>query len=297
MKKTVIVGTRGSILALRQTEIVILSLKEYFPLYDFKIKTIKTSGDINQKISLQDESVKSMFVKEIEQELLDGNIDFAVHSMKDMPNHFPEGLEIGSIPGREDNRDVLISSSKARFMELKSGAVIGTSSLRRKIQAERLRQDLIIKELRGNIHTRLSKLDNGEYDAIILAGAGLKRVGLGKRITQYFSEDEIMPAPCQGALCIEIRKNDEITRSIVAKINDPSIEKIVLAEKEFSKFFEGGCKVPIGASGKIIGGQLELTGIYFKNNKLIKEKITGEVEDYKKIVEILGNLIRRKIDG
>jgi len=294
--KKIILGTRGSILALKQTEIVLNKLKKFFPELVFETKIIKTSGDINQNISLNEESVKNMFVKEIEEELLSSKIDLAVHSFKDMPNINPRGLKIGAIPDRADNRDVMITRNNEKLKELKNNAVIGTSSLRRSLQVLELRNDLEIRELRGNIHTRLKKLDDGLYDGIILAAAGLIRTGLGDRISEYFEVVDMMSSPCQGAICVQVRENDDFTGRIVVQINELDTEKIVMAEKEFSRIFDGGCKVPIGAFGKKIGTKLELSGVLFKDGKMFKDKITGDFEKYLECANNLAEKLRKKYE-
>ncbi|WP_297404667.1 hydroxymethylbilane synthase, partial [uncultured Cetobacterium sp.] len=202
MKNKIVIGSRGSILALAQSEMIMKKLQSNFPDKEFEIKIIVTSGDkdLVSNWNNSDKSLKSFFTKEIEQELLDGVIDLAVHSMKDMPIVSPEGLICGATPDREDNRDVIVSKNNIKLLDLPQEAIVGTSSLRRTMGLKTLRPDLQIKQLRGNIHTRLRKLDEGGYDAILLAAAGLKRVGLGDRITEELSYDLMMPAPAQGAL-------------------------------------------------------------------------------------------------
>jgi hydroxymethylbilane synthase len=291
------VGTRESILALAQTGIIVKRLMETYPEFEFDVKRIKTSGDANQTLSLSDISIKNFFVKEIESELLAGSIDLAVHSMKDMPSELPDGLSMGSIPERDDNRDVLISSGDRKLSALREGAVIGTSSLRRRMQIGLMRPDLTIRELRGNIHTRLAKLDSGDYDAIVLAAAGLKRTGLSERAAMYFDVDELTPAPCQGALCIETRTDDNFINNVVSSINDPGIFTAVMAEREFSMYFGGGCKTPVGASARFVDGRIELTGFVYENDRPARMKVTGEKSDYMECAKRLATDIRRLIHG
>lgn len=294
-RKKIIVGTRGSILALAQANIVTNKLKEFFPEYSYVLKTIRTSGDLNKKESLLDESLKNMFVKEIELELQEGKIDIAVHSMKDMPVEMPEGLCIGAIPKREDCRDVLISRSNIKFTDLPKGAVIGTSSLRRMKQLELLRGDIKVKEIRGNIETRIKKTKK-EYDAVILAAAGLKRIGLDNLITEYFDAHRMIPACGQGALCIQYRKDDEDIRKILQKINDTETSLIITAEREFIRILEGGCKVPIGVNGVIKDKKLLLQGIYFFKDRMFKDKIQGDKLFPEKCASTLAKRIKDKIN-
>jgi len=218
MKKNIVIGSRGSILALAQANLVKNRLQENYPNLIFEIKEIITSGDKDLKSNWEnsDISLKSFFTKEIEQELLDGDIDIAVHSMKDMPAVSPKGLICGAIPDREDARDVLISKN-GFLVTLPQGAKIGTSSLRRVMNLKAIRPDFEIKHLRGNIHTRLKKLETEDYDAIILAAAGLKRTGMADKITEYLSGEAFPPAPAQGVLYIQCRENDEEIKSIVTR--------------------------------------------------------------------------------
>ncbi len=294
-RKKIIIGTRGSILALTQTNIIINKLKKIFPEYSYVLRDIKTSGDLNKKASLLDESLKNMFVKEIEAELLESKIDIAVHSMKDMPVEMPEGLCVGAIPKREDCRDVLISRNNIQFMDLPKNAVIGTSSLRRKKQVELLRDDVKVKEIRGNIETRIKKIKK-EYDAVILAAAGLKRTGLDNMITEYFDIDRIIPSYGQGALCVQCRENDQSIKKMLQEINDNETSLIISAERKFIKILEGGCKDPIGVNGFIKDELLLLQGIYFYNNKVFMDKIEGDKLSPEKCAKILAEKIKEKIN-
>ena len=213
MKKKIVIGSRGSILAMAQSEMIKKMLENNFPELEFEIKKIVTSGDTDlvSNWNNSDKSLKSFFTKEIEVELLNGTIDLAVHSMKDMPVVSPEGLICGAVPDREDSRDVLVSKSGKTLMELPAGAIVGTSSLRRTMNLKNLRSDLEIKQLRGNIHTRLNKLKNEDYDAILLAAAGLKRVGLEKEITEYL-DPEKFDGGCHTPMgCHCILDGDKIT--------------------------------------------------------------------------------------
>ncbi|MCZ0754780.1 hydroxymethylbilane synthase [Anoxybacillus sp. J5B_2022] len=244
--RKIIVGSRRSKLALTQTNWVIAKLKELGAPFEFEVKEIVTKGDQILNVTLSKVGGKGLFVKEIEQAMLNEEIDMAVHSMKDMPAVLPEGLMIGCVPKREDHRDVLISKSRVSFANLPSGAVIGTSSLRRSAQLLAQRPDLEIKWIRGNIDTRLAKLENEGYDAIILAAAGLRRMGWAdETITEYLPTELCLPAVGQGALAIECRENDAELLEWLRVLNDRETERAVLAERAFLQRMEGGCQVPI----------------------------------------------------
>lgn len=254
--RTIVVGTRESQLAQRQTGQVIERLRQLCVQHgiacEFQTKTIVTKGDQILNVTLSKVGGKGLFVKEIEQALLNGEIDLAVHSMKDMPYELPEGLIIGAIPTREDIRDALISIKYRSLEELPEGAVVGTSSLRREAQLRHRRPDLIIQPVRGNIDTRLRKLETENFDAIILASAGLKRMGWTDRITQYLEAEQFIPAVGQGALAIECREDDAFIRSILQHIQDDETAMAVRAERAFLGKMEGSCQIPIGAFAKLI---------------------------------------------
>ncbi|MFT4416504.1 hydroxymethylbilane synthase [Fredinandcohnia humi] len=246
--RKIIVGSRKSKLAITQTNWVIQQLKKLGVPYEFEVKEIVTKGDKILDVTLSKVGGKGLFVKEIEQALYDKEIDIAVHSMKDMPAVLPEGFVIGCVPKREDHRDVIIAKGHVSFEELPSGAVIGTSSLRRSAQLLATRSDIEIKWIRGNIDTRLSKLENEDYDAIVLAAAGLKRMGWSDEVvTQYIEPETCLPAVGQGALAIECREDDTELLVELAKLNDKYTETTVSAERAFLHKMEGGCQVPIAA--------------------------------------------------
>jgi hydroxymethylbilane synthase len=255
-----IIGTRGSRLSLSQTEIIIKELEKLFPGREIEIKIIKTTGDKNMNPVPLDTVGKGWFTKELDKALLSGKIDLAVHSLKDLPEELPEGLVIAAIPEREDAREALISKGNISLDKLKKGAVIGTDSTRRKSQILHKRPDLIIKSLRGNVNGRLEKLDNGEFDAIFLAVAGLKRLGLEKRITQYFPPTDITPSPGQGALAITIRNDGKILLKQLKKLNHEKTILAVKAERAFSQALGGGCKMPVGAYATIKQNKIILYG-------------------------------------
>lgn len=250
--RKIIVGSRRSKLALTQTNWVINQLKKIDPSYEFEVKEIVTKGDRILDVTLSKVGGKGLFVKEIEQAMLDKEIDMAIHSMKDMPAVLPQGLVIGCIPPREDHRDVIISKGHVPLNELKQGAIIGTSSLRRSSQMLAARPDLEIKWIRGNIDTRLEKLETEEYDAIMLAAAGLSRLGWTKDVVTEFLEPEIcLPAVGQGALSIECRKDDKELLALLQKFTCEQTDRAVRAERVFLDKMEGGCQVPIAGFAQI----------------------------------------------
>lgn len=297
MKKNIIIGSRGSILALAQAEEVKKNLSSYYPAYNFEIKTITTSGDKDLKSNWEnsDKSLKSFFTKEIEQELLEGTIDIAVHSMKDMPSVSPEGLICAAIPKREDARDVLVSKGKKLFPMLPKGAKIGTSSLRRTMNMKAVREDLEIKHLRGNIHTRLKKLEEDDYDAIVLAAAGLKRVGLVDRITEYLDGTIFPPAPAQGALYIQCREKDNFIKELLNSIHDEKTAEIVAIEREFSRIFDGGCHTPMGCYSQVNGDKIKFTAVYSDEGKQIKAIVEDDLTKGKEIAYMAAEEIKKKI--
>lgn len=310
----IIIGTRGSILALAQAEKVKEMLIEKYdelrqrddfqgiedfdknsPL-DIELKVIVTSGDkdLRDFTKIRGITQKDLFVKEIEKEMIENKIDLAVHSLKDMPQNTPAGLLNACFPLREDNRDVLVSAKGLKLDELPENAVVGTGSIRREKELLSLRKDLKIKAIRGNIHTRLKKLDDGEYDAIILAAAGLKRVGLQDRITEYFDTTSFMPAPGQGILCIQCRENDRKIKNLLKIINDREVTLICQAEREFSRIFDGGCHTPIGCSSVIEEDILKLKGMYNDNGNRIFKEVSGNKENPKEIAQKLAKEIRNE---
>ena len=315
MSNKIVVGTRGSILALAQAEKVKQLIEDkYLELkksgdtrlskifggaenLDVELKIIVTKGDkdLRDFQKIQGTSQKDLFVKEIEREMLENKIDLAVHSLKDMPQVTPNGLLNASFPIREDNRDVLVSRNGKKLEELSENAIVGTGSTRREKEILNLRRDVQIKSIRGNIHTRLKKLDDGEYDAIVLAAAGLKRVGLEDRITQYFRENEFIPAPGQGILCIQCRENDDKIRTLLEEINDDKVKLMCQAEREFSRIFDGGCHTPIGCSSKIDGENLTLKGMFYESDTRILKEITGKKYDAEKLAQELAEKIKRVV--
>ena len=295
----IIVGTRGSKLALAQTNWVIDKLKKIHPEIEFETKIIKTKGDLIQDISLDKIGDKGLFVKEIEQQLIDNKIDMAVHSIKGMPSTLPEGLKFAGIPKREDFRDVLVLK-KGYFSidDLPKGAKIATGSKRRKYQLLKYRPDLNIVPIRGNIDTRIRKIEDENLDGIVLAASGLLRAGLEDKISCYIPKDIMLPAPAQGALAIEIRENDKDIEKIINSIKDTKTETQILAERGFLDGINGSCHIPIGAYCEVNGENLTLTGLYGdeEGKKLITKTIEGKTLDAREIGLQLAKLILREYE-
>ena len=297
MKNAITIGTRGSRLALWQAKWVKSELLRHHRGLNVDLDIIKTSGDKITDVPLAKVGGKGLFVKEIEDALLEGRIDLAVHSMKDMPGEMPEGLFISSIPVRESPYDVLIAQHRGSVDDLPLGAVIGTSSLRRASQLLYFRPDFKITALRGNLDTRLRKLQSENLDAIVLAAAGVKRLGMIERVTQEITPDIILPAVGQGALCIESRQNDYQINEIVAAIHHEESARAVLAERAFLKLLQGGCQVPIAAYATVSesGRDLCITGLVAETDGSIvyKDKISGDINAYTQLGE---DLARRLIE-
>jgi hydroxymethylbilane synthase len=274
------IGTRGSQLALWQARWVQRAIEERWPGTAAELVIIKTTGDKITDVPLAKVGGKGLFVKEIEEALMDGRIDLAVHSMKDMPAELPQGLCIGAVPERENPRDALISNDAISLEALPQGARVGTSSLRRSSQLLHRRPDLNILALRGNLDTRLKKLAGGNLDAIVLAAAGLKRLGLDHRITSVLPPDTMLPAVGQGALCIESRTRDSRTSQIATALDHAATHLAVTAERAFLHRLEGGCQVPIAAHATIEDKRMELTGLVAEldGSILIKETTAGPSE-------------------
>ncbi|PAD39063.1 hydroxymethylbilane synthase [Terribacillus sp. 7520-G] len=276
--RKIIVGSRKSNLALTQTKWVIEQLKRAGAPYDFEIKKIKTKGDKILDVTLSKVGGKGLFVKEIEQAMYDEEIDMAVHSMKDMPSELPAGLTIASVPVREDYRDALISKNGIPLKELPEGAVVGTSSLRRAAQILAVRPDIEIKPIRGNIDTRLKKLENEDFDAIVLAAAGLKRMGWGDDIvTEFLETDLCLPAIGQGALAIECRDTDTELVELLTKINDSYTQQTVAAERTFLYLMNGSCQVPIAGVAHMEDDDVVLTALIASadGKQVFKEEVRG----------------------
>jgi hydroxymethylbilane synthase len=294
--KKIVIGTRGSQLALWQANHIKTALESSFSGFSVELFIIKTKGDIILDVPLAKVGGKGLFVKEIEEALLDGRIDVAVHSMKDMPSEIPEGLCIGAIPERENPADVLITYSGNSFSQLKAGARIGTSSLRRAAQLLNARSDIQIVPLRGNLDTRIKKLSTDHLDAIVLAAAGIKRLGLENRITEYLDESVMLPAVGQGALCIEIRDQDSVIGPLIGSLDHAGTRKVVTAERSFLKRLEGGCQTPIAAHGKLDTGTLSLTGLVADTDgsTIIRETLSSPENQSEKLGRELAELLLSK---
>lgn len=282
--RKIIVGSRRSKLALTQTNWFINELKAAGAPFEFEVKEIVTKGDQILDVQLSKVGGKGLFVKEIEQALYEKEIDFAVHSMKDMPAVLPEGLVIGCIPPREDARDAFISKGHVKFSELPAGAVVGTSSLRRSAQLLTVRPDLEIKWIRGNVDTRLAKLETEEYDAIILAAAGLKRLGWSEDVvTEFLSVEDCLPAVAQGSLGIECREDDTELLDELAKLTDQLTWQEAHAERAFLAAMDGGCQVPIAGYATSNGEEITLTGLVAAPDASVVYKETVVGSDAQKI--------------
>ena len=252
-------------------------LKELEPGLDIRVEKIVTKGDRILNVTLSKVGGKGLFVKEIEQALLDGKIDFAVHSMKDMPSEMPPGLVIGAVPVRETPTDALLSIDGRTLDELPSGAVVGTSSLRRQAQILAYRPDLKVKPVRGNLETRIRKMQEGQFDAIILATSGLKRMDWENKICQELTADVMLPAVGQGALAVQCRADDEELLAVLQRLNHEETKKAVSAERSFLHAFQGGCHLPIAAHATLEQDEIHLTGLVADpgGQAVIKKGIRG----------------------
>jgi hydroxymethylbilane synthase len=283
------IATRKSPLALWQANHVRDTLLKRHPELDVELVTMTTQGDKILDTPLAKVGGKGLFVKELEAGMLERRADLAVHSMKDVPVDFPDGLGLGAILPREDPRDVLISNRFAGLEELPAGARVGTSSLRRQCQLRAWRPDVGVLDLRGNVNTRLQKLDNGAYDAILLAAAGVKRMGWQERITQVLPPEQFLPAIGQGAIGIEIRLDDDRVRQLVAELNDDQTATRITAERALNEALQGGCQVPIAGYAEISHGVILLRALVGRpdGGKLIQGVISGRPEDAEELGRVL----------
>ena len=279
-KKKILVGSRDSVLAMWQTQFVIDRLLEVTDAYEFEIVSLKTKGDKILDVSLAKIGDKGLFTKELELGLLNGEIAFAVHSMKDMPTALPEGLQISSMLKRHNPADVLISERYDSFAALPQGAKVGTSSLRRRAQLLHQRPDLEIHDLRGNLQTRMRKMKEEQFDGIILAAAGVERLGWQDKITEELSYDVCLPAVSQGVIGVETRSDDAEVIALVQLVNDVETQWCVEAERALLQALEGGCQIPIAAYGQLEGNQLILDGLVgsLDGKTIIRDRISGSVE-------------------
>ena len=300
MKDNLIIGSRGSKLALTQAGMVKAELELLEPSLSVRIEIIKTSGDANND-PLSVIGGKGVFTKELEEALLDTRIDIAVHSLKDLPTIIPDGLSIAAICKREDPRDALVVNRKqegspAALFSLPKGATIGTSSPRRLAQLKHLRNDLVVKELRGNVDTRLRKLDEGQYDALVLACAGLRRLGLASRISAALPASEMLPAVGQGALGIETRAEDEATIAVVSKLNHKFTRVACTAERAFLRSLGGGCQLPIAAYAVVRGKRISLDGLVAdpQGRRIIRDRLSRSLDEAEQLGTELGEQLLKQ---
>ncbi len=293
------IATRKSPLALWQAHYVSDLLKHHHPDLEIELVTMTTQGDKILDTPLAKVGGKGLFVKELETGMLEGRADIAVHSMKDVPVDFPPGLHLAVICEREDPRDAFVSNNFKSLDELPQGAILGTSSLRRQAQISALRPDLKIIDLRGNVNTRLKKLDDGEYDAIILAAAGLKRLKFDERITQFIGTDVCLPAIGQGAVGIECRSDDARVHNLIAPLNDNKTQIRVTAERAMNERLQGGCQVPIAGYAELERGLIMLRGLVGQvdGKKIIRGDIAGPPENAEELGIVLAeDLLSRGAD-
>ena len=299
LEKTLKIATRQSPLALWQANYVKDRLQQQYPDLTVELVPMVTKGDVILDSPLAKIGGKGLFVKELENALLNKEADIAVHSMKDVPMQFPEGLGLAVICKREDPRDAFVSNSYRTFAELPQGAVVGTSSLRRQCQLKALRPDLDIRSLRGNVGTRLSKLDNGDYDAIILASAGLIRLGLADRIASFIDVEQSLPAAGQGAVGIECRTDDMQVQALLAPLADAETTYCVRAERAMNNHLQGGCQVPIGGYAVLQQGQLYLRALVgdIDGSRIIRAEGKSPVENAEALgVQIAEQLLAQGAD-
>jgi len=300
MTQVLRIATRKSQLALWQAEYVRTQLQQAHPGLQVELLKMSTQGDKILDTPLAKVGGKGLFVKELETGLLDGDADIAVHSMKDVPVELPDGLHLAVICPREDPRDAFVSNTCKSFESLPEGACLGTSSLRRQCQLQALRPDLRIRDLRGNVNTRLLKLDDGEYDAIILAAAGLKRLEMQVRISEYLDPGVSLPAIGQGAVGIECRVDDKRVNDLLAPLNDPNTHIRVLAERAMNHRLQGGCQVPIGGYAELSNGLILLRGLVGRTDgsEIIRGEIAGRPEEAEHLGVVLAeDLLSRGADA
>ena len=294
--KKLIIATRGSKLALWQSEYIKKELEKAHPGLEVELSVMMTKGDKILDVALAKIGGKGLFTKELEEAMLKNEAHIAVHSLKDVPMEFPKGLKLAVITKREDVRDAMLSEKYSSLEALPEGAIVGTTSLRRRMQLLKLRPDFVIKNLRGNVNTRIRKLKEGEFDAIILASAGIKRLGIENEVTYFtpISKEVMIPASGQAALGIEIIDNPEVER-LVSVLNDENAIIETSVERDFIRVLEGGCQVPIGVNAELQEGRLHVKAILGlpDGSELISEEITADKEAYKNLGK---DLARRVIE-
>ena len=281
----IVIGTRGSQLALWQAEYVQRELMKHNPGIEITLQKIKTTGDMILDVPLAKVGGKGLFVKEIEDAMLRGDIDLAVHSMKDVPTMLPAGLHLRAMAKREDPRDAFLSNKAARFLDLPTGATVGTSSLRRQCQLLAVRPDIKIEQLRGNLDTRIRKMEEGLFDAVILAAAGIRRMGWGEKIREYIDPEISLPAIGQGAIGIECRADDGFINGALSVLQDQDTWDCVAAERALLRRLEGGCQVPIAAHARIVhdggAGRLRIAGLVgsVTGDRIIRDSLECAVKE------------------
>ncbi|HHV16855.1 MAG TPA: hydroxymethylbilane synthase [Gelria sp.] len=291
--KSIILGSRGSKLALWQANYVASQLTRVVPDLDVEVKVIKTKGDKILDVALSRIGDKGLFTKEIEKELLDGSIDMAIHSMKDLPSQMAPGLCIGAVLKRENPGDVLISRQGYKFSDLPEGAIIGTSSLRRISQIRALRPDIVLVDIRGNIETRIRKMHEQELDGIVLAYAGVKRLGLEEKISDILPHNIMLPAVGQGAIAIEVRQGDTSNLELARSINHEPTNWATRTERSFLKVLEGGCQVPIGCYAEVSGENITVEGLVasLDGRRVFRESIQGKCQE----ADLIGRQLARDL--
>ena len=291
--KSIILGSRGSKLALWQANYVASQLTRVVPDLDVEVKVIKTKGDKILDVALSRIGDKGLFTKEIEKELLDGSIDMAIHSMKDLPSQMAPGLCIGAVLKRENPGDVLISRQGYKFSDLPEGAIIGTSSLRRISQIRALRPDIVLVDIRGNIETRIRKMHEQELDGIVLAYAGVKRLGLEEKISDILPHNIMLPAVGQGAIAIEVRQGDTSNLELARSINHEPTNWATRTERSFLKVLEGGCQVPIGCYAEVSGENITVEGLVasLDGRRVFRESIQGKCQE----ADLIGQQLARDL--
>ena len=289
MKENLVIGTRGSLLALTQARIIEKELHNIIPSVKIDLKIIKTKGDMLSSSTIV-ATDKSLFIKELEDSLLNEEVDIAVHSLKDMPSELPEGLEVIAIPEREVPYDVLVSKEGESIRNLSPGSKVGTSSLRRSSQLKRYRKDLEVVPIRGNVDTRLNKLRDGKVDALILAFAGLKRLGREEEIIEVLSPEIILPSPAQGALGIEARVGDHFVAECLRPLDHSITRSLVLAERKVMKVVEGGCRIPLGAHAELKNDSIYLKTLLISldGEKVSHAEGFGKLSESEKLGESIG---------
>ncbi len=297
--RTIRIGSRKSQLALVQTHWVQEQLQQAFPGRTFEVHTMSTQGDKILDVALAKIGDKGLFTKELEVGMIEGDIDFAVHSLKDLPTRLPEGLVLGCVTEREDPADALVVHEKHKDKQidtLPEGAVVGTSSLRRLAQLRHHYPHLSFKDIRGNLNTRLQKLDSGEFDAIILAVAGLQRLGMGDRVHQVLAPEVSLHAVGQGALGIECRSEDAEVLSLLKALEHQPTAQRCYAERAFLRELEGGCQVPIGVNTVLEGDRLSLTGIVasLDGQRIVKDSVSGAAADAEQLGTDLAKMLRQQ---